>query len=813
MAADGGVWQVDYTPTGAGQVTSAKVTDPGGRITRYDFDADGFLATLAEAVGTPLARTTQYHRRAGSHLVDRVTDPLGRVTAIEHDADGNPTSITRAHGTPAASTVTIAYSGTALPGLPSGVTDQLGHATTLGYDADGDLIRETDALGHATVTTRDLLGRITAIADPAGNTRRFGWSDGDLVTVTDPLGLITAYGVDAAGRDVTERDPIGAVTRTSYDALDRPTLLRDALGATVTIGYDANGNVTSVRDERGNTTRYTFDPMDRLATRTDPLDRVDSYTWNLLGESATHTDRRGQTTVHIRDALGRLTGVDYNGSIADTFGYDAADRLTSAASTAPGGPVTRTYDTLDRLATEVTPRGTVTYGYDAADRQTSMTVTGQPPVTYAYDNADRLTGITRSGATTTYGYDDADRRTSRAYPNGVGTGYTYDAASRLTGMAHKRGATTLGELAYSYDPAGRRSAITGSWAEVDLPQPVSGTAYDAANQATSWNGTPMTYDANGNLTGDGDDTYTWDARDRLVGVSGSTTASYQYDPFGRRTRKVLSSTTTDLLYDGDSPVQELSGGLVVANILLGDDVDEVIARTDASGTRYPLDDALGSVVALTDGAGAVGTRYSYDPFGTTTASGPASSSPTGFTGRDNDGNGLYHYRNRYYSPGTGRFISSDPIGFGGGTTNLYSYVANDPVDATDPTGLFALEIIPAATILVIATLGLLAIYMAQHPPPRMRSFGTTSPAYVEPVPECESPMRSEHDAGGLDGDIRRALENNKRLTKKQEKALRRWEKREEKFEAQANAQKDRSKKNKKNGSSKQSRSNKGGGRK
>ena len=48
--------------------------------------------------------------------------------------------------------------------------------------------------------------------------------------------------------------------------------------------------------------------------------------------------------------------------------------------------------------------------------------------------------------------------------------------------------------------------------------------------------------------------------------------------------------------------------------------------------------------------------------------------------------GLYYYRNRWYDPETGRFISEDPIGFAGGDVNLYGYVGNNPYGYIDPFG-------------------------------------------------------------------------------------------------------------------------------
>ena len=86
-------------------------------------------------------------------------------------------------------------------------------------------------------------------------------------------------------------------------------------------------------------------------------------------------------------------------------------------------------------------------------------------------------------------------------------------------------------------------------------------------------------------------------------------------------------------------------------------VDEVLLRTDASGTHAVLSDSIGSTVALANTAtGAVETQYTYEPFGNASAAGPSSSNPYRFTGREDDGTGLLYYRARYYSPRLQRFL-------------------------------------------------------------------------------------------------------------------------------------------------------------
>jgi RHS repeat-associated protein len=141
------------------------------------------------------------------------------------------------------------------------------------------------------------------------------------------------------------------------------------------------------------------------------------------------------------------------------------------------------------------------------------------------------------------------------------------------------------------------------------------------------------------------------------------------------------------VYDGLNPLQEKNGVIVTANLLTGLGIDEFFTRTDGVGVRSLLPDALGSTVALGDGTGTLQTQYTYEPFGFTTQTGAASTSSYKFTGREDDGSGLYYYRARYFQPRLQRFIAEDPIGFRGGDMNLYAYVWNTPLQMRDSSGL------------------------------------------------------------------------------------------------------------------------------
>jgi RHS repeat-associated protein len=423
-----------------------------------------------------------------------------------------------------------------------------------------------------------------------------------------------------------------------------------------------------------------------VTTRTDPLGRTESYTYDGNGNLLTVTDRTGQVTTRAYDALNRLSQVLDDDNATTTYTYDAANRLTQVVDSV-AGTITLAWDALDRLMAETTTHGTLSYTYDPSGRRTGMSAPGQAAISYTYDAADRLTAITQGAATVAFAYDAAHRRTSLTRPNGLVTHYAYDDADRLTGLTYALGTTTLGTLTYGHDASSHRRALGGTWARTGLPAPVTAT-YNAANHQVSFGGQPLTYDLNGHLTGDGTTTYTWNARHQLTALAGPVPASFLYDPLGRRARKTVDGTTTDFVYDGLNPVAELVGS-TTAHLLTGLALDAYFTRTTGTQVQTLLADALGSTIALADDTGAVTTEYTYEPFGGISVTGAASSNDLQYTGREHDGTGLYYYRARYYHPQFQRFISEDPIGFGGGDVNLYAYVGNSPIDLYDPLGLDA----------------------------------------------------------------------------------------------------------------------------
>lgn len=146
---------------------------------------------------------------------------------------------------------------------------------------------------------------------------------------------------------------------------------------------------------------------------------------------------------------------------------------------------------------------------------------------------------------------------------------------------------------------------------------------------------------------------------------------------------MVNGLSTGYVYDGVQALAEF--GANEAALLTGLAIDEAIGRFAASGDRTLLTDALGSVVAETRADQTIATAYGYSPYGETVRSGEDSGNSTQYTGRENDGTGMYYYRARYYDPIGKRLASEDPIGLVGGL-NSYRYVAGDPVQYADPMG-------------------------------------------------------------------------------------------------------------------------------
>jgi len=618
----------------------------------------GFGQEITDFSGqtTGLGQTTRFTYDKAFNKVTSITDPLGDISRFTYDGQGNLTSATDPND------ITVTYS----------------------YDAFGLLTGATDALLNETVMEYDT------------------W--GNLIKITDPLGNSTSFVYDAISRLIETTDSLGRTSKTEYDKLDRIVATTDPLGNITRFTYDAVGNLLTVTDAKNQTTRFVYDVMNRLVSRTDPLENVELFDYDRNGNLIEYTDRRGQISSFEYDALNRLIKSTYQDGSTVARRYDAYGRLVEVDDSISGLTI-MAYDAVGRLLRMSNSLGTIDYARDFAGQVRSSQIQGQSAVDYAYDPNGNLLSTITPQASVDFTYDIANRLASLSRGNGVETAYDYDPLDRLTSMTHRQGATLFDSQTYAYDKVGNRSSHHTDLGASYQTQ-ASNRVYGPGNRLLQIDGVTYTYDKNGNrLTETGPagmTTYTWDARNRLTQITApdGEITSFLYDALGNLMRREVTGPGGN--FDREFFVDELSNVVQMsdstgrlASVLTGRSIDSHLAIFDDNGqTDYLLGNGINSTVATTDENGVIGNQYAYEPFGETTTEG-SRDNIFQYTGRVPVAENLYYYRARFYDPKAGRFISEDPIGFGGGDVNLYRYVGNSPSNYVDPLGFLKFKFVEA----------------------------------------------------------------------------------------------------------------------
>ena len=732
-----------------------RVTNPLGKISTLTYDSgnnDPFAQRNVLNLTNELGKVWSYSYDNNYNLVS-TTDPLGDSAVTVFDANHNLLSVTNAlnqtvlnntytsQGLLASitdgsnKTTKFSYDNN---GLLTQTTDAVGMIWANAYDNSGNLISKMDPLGNSSSATYN------GYKKPS--------------TTTDQLGNVTSYAYDEMANLTSVTDPNGNVTAYSWDQLQRKTSVKNALNNTTRYTYDTETNLTTLTDPNGHAYRYTFDGVNRTQSFVFPNNSHEDYQYDLIGNLISTTNRVGQQITQTYDDASRLTQKTYVDSInANTVfikNYDDANRLTGVTKTLNGAvqsSVSYLYNAANQITSLTAEDHTIGYSYDSSQNLSRIVYPSGLVANYAYDKRNQMSLISDSSGNQIIGYtsDDAGRIIKRTQANGLESVYTYDAANRVTkielhqtsnptrvlqsfsygydavgnklwvqyqdgtGAAYNYDATyqligvkygvnnpTLGyasatscvrSVTYTYDAVGNRISVTDNGN--------SGTyAVNSLNQYTAISGTNFTYSPRGDLAGDGTWSYGYDYEGHLVSASKTGLAVvYKYDALGRRIEKNINGIpVARYVYNGLNLIEERdgTGSSVTASYVYSSGIDHPVEVIKSGEAFFFQQDALGNVTSLTNGAGAIVEKYSYDAFGKPTITDQAgnvltvSLTPFLFTGREYDSEtGLYHYRSRAYSPALGRFLQPDSINFNGGDINIYRYVGNNPINGIDSLGL------------------------------------------------------------------------------------------------------------------------------
>jgi RHS repeat-associated protein len=501
---------------------------------------------------------------------------------------------------------------------------------------------------------------------------------------------------DPAGNLVALTPPARPPHRFDYTPVDLPeTYAPPDLGfpPATRSSYDRERRPVRVERPDGRSVALAYDDADRLASLTVP-------------EGAYR---------YAYDAAGRLARIDGPAGAALTFGYDGAlpteRALIATRAGVPAGRVGYAYDRDFRLAAvRVNGANPIAYGYDPDGLPTkagALTLTRDP---------DRgLVAATALGAVT-------DTRTANPFGepatysaawNGtplLAFAYTRDALGRLLAQTETIAGETR-ETTYGYDPAGRLSEVRRTG------EPTRTWAYDPNGNRTHEDGQEIAhYDDQDRLIERRGTVYRWSANGELQSKTapGGATARYSYDTLGNLTRVELANgraieyladpqgrriakrtdgtAATGFLWQDDlKPAAELDGaGKLLSRFVYATGINVPDYLVKGGRTYRILTDHLGSPRLVVDTqTGAIAQRLDYDAWGRVTLDTNPGFQPFGFAGGLYDPDtGLVRFGARDYDAELGRWTAKDPIGFGGGDTNLYGYVIADPVNWVDANGLW-----------------------------------------------------------------------------------------------------------------------------
>lgn len=564
------------------RLSEITIQESSGRMERsqYEYDAAGNLVR----VQAPDDSFFTYGYDDAHRLID-MRDSSGSRLHFDLDGMGNPVR-QAVYGPSGELTRKASLAIDALNRLQSVQGGQDDAATSYQYDGDGNLTTVSDPLGHVTSLEYDTFDRVVrnVLPAPTSAARRstiaYSYNHQDqLLSVTDPKGLLTSYAIDAYGQRTGVTSPDTGSSTTTFDAAGNPVSMRDARGVVTGYAFDAAGRVTM----NGSSTYEYGAPGTAAAGRLTAM-RDDSgetiYAYDGFGRILTKRQSVGSAATARSFVLsrtygatggstGHVTSIIYPSGNRVEIAYDSNGRANSLTIT-PVGVATPV-----RLLADITyrPLGAVS-GWTWGNSTTAS------PNTYErrFDLDGRLVsfplGSPRAGGVMrTLHYDAAGRITSvthagTATASALDQQYSYDDLDRLSGF--DSGATSQ---RFSYDQNGNRTQAT--FGASSYSNTISPTSNRLSATSGPGPGTNNSYDAVGNLVSDGRISYRYGADGRLTSVvSGGVTTGYRYNGLGQRVAKTgAAGGITHYVYDEQGHLlgeYDANGKPIQETIYLGD---------------------------------------------------------------------------------------------------------------------------------------------------------------------------------------------------------------------------------------------------
>lgn len=714
----------DYKRVATAIPPPADANDTTPRTTFFHYDRNG---------GT----TTDYtHTDANA---GNVTTPLGNTVKTFYNANVQKRQVTAGTGGEAGTT-TYTYD---FVGNLKTVTDPAGQATGLFTEYFYDERNRLRAANDPISSDRNSLGyTVSWMYDSGGRKKSEQRANNQLISwdVYDAMNRLQQKSVQ---RDAGVTD----VTNYSYDPAGNLQTFRDGRQKSYTYGYDLLSRQISFTypPDGGGSVRsesYHYDLANNMDTFTNRERAVQTFEYDNRNRQTHYSwDTWPLYTLHERwmtyDAAGNLKRSQTEGMDVSDFVYDWRNRKKSETetwATRPVRTVAYTYDADSNRKSMTYPSGySLTYDYNSRDQLWKETDASGVVVTYSYDvSGNRRTRTLRNGTVTTYTPDALNRTKDVAhYRGGALLGrfdYRYDAVNRVKSV--KRDFSKGDSYDYYLDDQLKTAQYDAYNVDVDSPWGAANAtalAYDAngnrtnqtntttpsnsysvnnLNQYTSVNGATPDYDAVGNLYHFNGWAYGYNRQKQLTdAVNGATALYFYYDGLNRQILRYVGDGNggdwTFSVWDGWDLIEEYGvDDSLIHSYVHGAATDELISRSGAtpnSNRIWYYQDAQGSTTHLADDSGNLIESYKYPPVD---AGAPAVFNGAGqpisasafdnrflYTGRDyyRQG-GFYDYRYRSYLPTLGRFMQSDPLGFGAGDANLFRYCGGDPVNNNDPMG-------------------------------------------------------------------------------------------------------------------------------